>query len=325
MKWTNKYGTIVNISDGLTSAQINKIKTLSNNRYSTKAQSLANSYAKTAGTTKAKAPTTTTAQATGPDLGITQKTGAVDPNIATKTVTDAAAADTAANFNMNNPGTQTDTRGNTQQVVRNPDGTISIVQSGGAAATAANQAFVNAAAGYGSTAPQEQAFNANYDYLTRHYAVQKQQETEAMKQELANRGIVYDPGNPNSAYGQAMKSIDDKYQDAYDQASNQAIQAVNQTVSTNVGALGTLSGILAQQTPQFTPYQGGQSTQGSTLQQLLSTLSSADLAKYQTDKDFQVKIQALAKSGGGGGAKSSGGGGTGAPTVSGGVAPGFDV
>lgn len=312
--YTSPYGTKIDIT-GLSSAQVAKVKAQADAKYGTKAAALADSFRKQ--TTK----TTPTNAATpgAPSLGINDKTGAINSTTATGTVMNAAAEDTSKNFAMNNPGTQTDVLGNRQDITIDPTtGAVSRTQTAGGAISAANNAFTNAAAGLGNDG-RERAQNAVYGYMTKDYGTAKAQEMEAAKQELAQRGIPIDP-SPGSLWSKSLKAIDDKYQSLDDQAKNQAVTAGNQTYATNVGAVGTLGSAVGGLTPSFTPYAGAQSNQSANLQQLLSTISAADMTKYGIDQDTMVKLKqiAAAKSGGGGGG--GGGGGSTAPII-GGIAP----
>ena len=274
-------------------------------------------------------------------LGIKGNTGQIDPKKAVGEIASAAADDTTKNFQMQNPESQTDWRGNTQQITTDPvTGKTSIVQTPGAAGTAAQNAFmsglnnfqsqgplnfsqdiqglknnqmnlsgdinslrasgaqdlsgninslknnqldlsgdinalkaqgplnlsgyqqglqndklnlsqdVNALRAMGpvdlSGAPKllqsddvrldaEAAADANYKYITKTYAQEKEQEMKAARQMLEQRGIPLDP-NPNSLYGRTLQQLDQKYQGLDDQAKNQAISKANETLGARVGA-----------------------------------------------------------------------------------------
>lgn len=310
--YTSPFGTKIDIT-GLSSAQVAKVKAQADAKYGTKAAALADSFRKQA--TKGT-PTSAVSPGT-PSLGINDKTGAINSAVATGTVTDAASKDTSTNFNLNNPGSQTDSFGNTQNIEVDPvTGQVRIKQVGGAALSAANNAFTAAATNIGTGRTQAQ--DAAYGYITKDYGQAKQRELEAAKQELAQRGIPIDP-SPNSLWSKTIQNIDQKYQSLDDQAKNQAIGAGNQTYATDAAAVGTLAGATQAMNPNFTQYQGATSNQAANLQQLLSTISAADMAKYGIDKDMQAKLKALAaaKSGGGGG----GGGGNSTAPIIGGIAP----
>lgn len=82
----------------------------------------------------------------------------------------------------------------------------------------------------------QKARDAGYGYLTQDFATQKQQEMEASKQELAQRGIPLDP-DPNSLYGRTMAQIDQKYRKLDDSAKQQSWALGNSLLGTegNVG------------------------------------------------------------------------------------------
>ena len=230
------------------------------------------------------------------DLGINKKTGQIDPTKAVGAVTGAVADDTNQTFNMQNPGAQTDAFGNTQNITRDPaTGQVTINQTGGAGLTAANNAFTGALSDFGANGQSAAmaAQNANYNYLTRNDAKAKQDEINAAKQELSNRGIPINP-DPKSLYGRTLAQIDQKYQNLTDQANNQAIITGNQTLATRAGVIGTLGQTVQGQSPTFTAYQGGQANQGGALSELLKTISGADLAAYGINQDTMTKLKQIA-------------------------------
>lgn len=86
-----------------------------------------------------------------------------------------------------------------------------------------------------------------YDYLTRNFEANKTQDLELKKQELAERGIPYNPDtqydpNTKDLYGKSIGAIDRSYQDQYAQASNQANSSSlgqgTQAFNASVGAAG---------------------------------------------------------------------------------------
>lgn len=345
---TTKYGTKINVS-GLTPEQIERVRSVAEDKgaYGTKGATLADELRKrNAAKQEATQPVTPPAPSAptpsgpevppnqedpkqyepipikGEDSGVDKKTGVIDPNKAVPTVTGAIQDDTNKNFAMNNPGVQTDALGNTQQIVFDPvTGQTSINKTAGGALTSANNAFMGAANDFtqNSQSARLAAQDAAYNYITRDYASQKAREIDAAKQELSNRGIPIDAGNPNSLYSRTLSDIEKKYQGMDDQAKNQAITQGNQTYATNAGVVGTLGGTLQGQNPTFTAFQGGQSNIGEGLLNLISVMSDADLKKYGIDKDVELKKLAIRKSG------SSGGGAADTSPVFAGNAPGFGV
>lgn len=333
---TTKYGTKINVT-GLTPEQIAKVRSTAEDKgaYGTKGAALADTFrAKNTATKPVQpAPTVPQTPATntpvpvpGPALGVDPKTGVIDPNKAVPTITGAVQDDTNKNFQMQNPTQQTDVLGNKQEITTDPTtGKTIINQTAGGGLSAANQAFTNAAMGFANAGDNAKAAaDANYSYLTRNYSQDKSRELEATKQELANRGIPLnfagDPNNPDNLYSRAIGSIDQKYQGLYDQANNQALMARDTSLSTQAGVIGALGGAVAQQSPGFTAFQGGQSNQGEALLNLLGTISDADMTKYGIDKEMAAKLKAIAasRSGGKSGSNDSG-------PIIGGNAPGFGV
>jgi len=163
----------------------------------------------------------------------------------------------------------------------------------------------------------QKAQDANYQYLTKNLGQQKAQEMEAMKQELANRGIPLDM-TPTSAYGSAIKSLEDKYTQLDQDARNQAIMAGNQTLTAQSGVnlagreafLQGIMGIGGQQADMY----GLQQDRAFRERQLDWQTKQA-----QKDRALQLRLARMRSSGGGGG-----GGGDAGPII-GGMAPGFGV
>jgi len=262
----------------------------------------------------------TTGGVEGKDLGINEKTGAIDADKAVETVSSAGLDDTESNFNMNNPGVQTDSFGNTQTVTRDPvTGQVKIQQTGGAGLTAANDAFVNAATGFANAGNAAQAAaDANYAYFTKDNAQNKAREMEAAKQELANRGIPID-ASPDSLWSKSLQQIDSKYQALDDQARNQAVMTRDQSYATQANVLGQLGQTAQGQAGNFTPYQGGNQNQANILAQLLGQISGNNMNVDQFNKTLKLNEQQLqAKKRGGGGQPDNG-------PVFNGTAPGFNV
>lgn len=310
---TTKYGTKINVT-GLTPEQVTKVRTTAeaNGAYGAKGAALASTFQKknaaaSAASAQPAAPAAPAAPApeqatTGPELGVNGKTGGIDPNRAVPEVTQAAIDDTTTNFNQNNPGSQTDSQGNSQTITRDANGNVVINKTAGAGLTAANNAFTSALTDFTANGQsgRQNAENAAYNYISQNYAKQKQQEQESAKQELANRGIPVDP-NPNSLYGRTLAQIDQKYQSLDDQAKNQGLTAGNAYYSTNVGAIGSLGSTIQGQQQQTTQFQGATSNQAPTLENLLATMSDADLKKYGIDKTDATNRLAIMKRGSGGG------------------------
>lgn len=330
---TTKYGTKIDVT-GLTPKQVERVRSMAedNGAYGGKGAALADTLrAKNdkGVSTEAKKTSKTV------DLGLNQD-GTIDINQATKAITNTAEKDINKTFNMQNPDTQTDAYGNTRDITKDSKGNVEIKDTAGKPLANTLDAFIQSLSGFIQQGPLDlsgapkilqsedarsewnQAADANYNYITKDYASQKQKELEDAKQELANRGIPMG----SKIYDKTIKDIDSKYQGMYDQAKNQGITAGNQTLSTIVGAqsnaydafmdtaktkhssglndAATLVGVAGGLKQAPTTYQGGSSNISAQLQALLSQASDADLKKLTLDLQR--------RSSGGGGSSNTGGG-----------------
>lgn len=149
--------------------------------------------------------------------------------------------------------------------------------------------------------------DAIYGYTTQDYGNLKQQEIEAKKQELFERGIPMNAGG-DDIYTRSFADIDKKYQSMEDQARNQAVIGGDASFATRV--------------------QAGATAQDSFMNAVLG-MTDRELALMGLNKDFKAKMAGIKASQAGRGGGGSGGGGGGAPAeqsaIIGGVAPGFNV
>lgn len=322
MKWTSKLGTVINIPDGLDPAVVKKWKDRANAGYGTEAQKMLNAAAKktTANAADpAAANQTKLSEAVNPD-------GTVNPDAAGEVVGGAEKSDILANFKLNNPD-QTDEFGNTITYDLDPaTGKVTVKTTGGKADEFAKKAIDAAAGGANFEENRKKAQQATYDTLTRYYDRDQAREMTDAKQELAERGIPYDPAaaqdaNTNNLYGKTVGGIGQKYQGLKDNAAQQAVISGNQTFATDsnaqTGFINTAANAATQFAPKFQPYVGQNTDTSAQAQDLLTLSSAAYLQKYGIDKDEATKRAAIAKSGAGG----SGGGGS----SSGGGAAGFEI
>lgn len=230
------------------------------------------------------------------------KSGAINPDRAAQTIYNTEQTDAQRNFNMNNPGLQVDEFGNRQDVIYDPSsGQTKVIKSAGGPLSGTMNAFQNALGGFTTDLSGQvaNAQNANYSYMTRNLDRQKQQELEASKQELAQRGIPIDPSE-KSLWSQTTGNINNKYQDLYDQANQQSIMLGNQTLGAQTGAqnstLGTLTNTAQAFRQNATPYQGGTVDSSGALQGAINTASGANIAVGQTKAEIEkAKIQAEAQ------------------------------
>ncbi len=81
----------------------------------------------------------------------------------------------------------------------------------------------------------QKAYDANYATMTKDLQKNKSFDLEQQKQELANRGIPYDPSDPTSLYGRTVQGVNSRY-DALDQeAKNASILTGNNSLATQAG------------------------------------------------------------------------------------------
>lgn len=347
-KWTSKYGTSINIPNGLTPTQINEIKTQANNKFGTKAQQLATQYGANAktpamekGAPAGAAATTNFNPANNPnpydgkvpavDTGI-RTDGTVNGEKTSKAFLGAEENDTRRNVQLGN-ASEVDANGNKVNTVLNPDGTITRTQTDGAAAAAAKGKFEGALSGMSTTldlngqpkilqsgdykANWDQNQKALYDLNTQHLDRNQGRDLEAQKQELANRGIVYNPGDSTSGYGKAIGSINEDYAGQRQTALNNSIAGADSRMATEAGVQSAAGReFLNSAQAKFDSGIRGVASVGagvSALQgnfqpyQATSTDSSGELAKIAqleqtgaiSHQDAQVRREAIKKSGAG--------------------------
>jgi len=153
-------------------------------------------------------------------------------------------------------------------------------------------------------------YQNNYDLATQGLDKRQSRDLEEAKSEAANRGLVYDPGNRESAYGKAVGGVTDRYDQMYQTASQQAYNAAND---------------------QYTS-QGGLANQGHTaFMQSVLGISAADAAAIANGTaseavklDYKAKMAAINKPTGSGSSGSSSGSSNSGPII-GGAAPGWGV
>lgn len=119
---------------------------------------------------------------------------------------------------------------------------------------------------------RDQAQQSAYSFATQGYDTQKKQELADIEQNMAERGIPYDPTNPKSIYGQSVANIDKKYQDLDYQAKNYAIGQGNQIYQTET--------------------QAAQTANDSFINAALG-MSQADLAKYGIDQNMIIQMKQI--------------------------------
>lgn len=246
--------------------------------------------------------------------------GTIDPVQASGDVSQAETNDLNTNFQLEHPRIVTDVHGNTREIVRNPDGTVTVRDTAGGTAQTFKDLATAAAQTFNGDVSRRRAEEATYGTLTRYYDRDMERELEAQKQELANRGIPYDPAaaqDPNSKnlYGRTIGGIHEKYRGLKDQASQQAIIAGNQAYATDSAArdsfLQAVTSGASTFSGSFGPYANDVTTdQSGDTKDILALSADAYMKKYGIDRDTYTKKLAIAKqgSGGGGGGSSDAGG-----------------
>ena len=169
-----------------------------------------------------------------------------------------------------------------------------------------------AASTFNGQTSRASAEEATYNTLTRDYNKDEERDLEKAKQEMAERGIPYDPAaaqdpNTKNLYGRTIGGIGQSYKDLRAQAKERAILAGNTAYATDAAARDSFINAATTGAStfggQFQPYQN---TSGADTKDLQALTSAAFLQKYGVDKQTYIANKQLNKSGGGG---SSGGGG----------------
>lgn len=338
MKYKSKRGTVINIPDGLSAKQIAAIKADADSGYGTRAQETANKLgkqlaSKTAATQQqasqqqAAQQATTQADMTGV---VNEKTGTVNTQKASDVVATAEAGDIKKNVGLQNPN-MTDIFGNKQTITYDAAGNPVINQeAGGLTGTLSSQAQAMAQGYVDPMTLRQRGEEAAYNTLTRFYDRDKSREMEEAKQELANRGIPYDPAaandpNATSLYGKTIGNIGQKYQTLKEQAAQQAILSGNQNVATQSGvqstALSDFTNAAVNTSAKFNPYQGTTTDASADAKDIIALSAQQYANKYGISVDAALKKKALAQQGSG----SSGSGAQDTSPVISGNAPGWNV
>lgn len=168
-------------------------------------------------------------------------------------------------------------------------------------------------------ADRQKYIDSYYGLATQNFDRDQAREMEAQKQELANRGIVYDPGNASSAYGKAVGAIDEKWAAARDQAKQSAIVNSGAEMERQADIQGKARDrfITELLTKRGLPLEEAQKilAMGKT-----SEAAGASLTYEQIQKEYEARMAALRRSGG-----SSNNNGSDGPTIMGGYPSGFGV
>ena len=246
---------------------------------------------------------------------VNKKTGTVDPTGASEDVAEAEKKDVDTNFKLSQPQKITDQYGNVRTVTRDPvTGEVTITDELGGTAQKFRDLATAAAETFNGGVSRQRAEEATYGTLTKYYDRDQERESEQAKQELANRGIPYDPAaaqDPNSKnlYGRTIGGISERYRGLKDDASRQAILAGNQAYAVDSSArdsfLNAVTSGANTFSGKFGQYQNQVQTDSSQdVKDILALSSDAYMTKYGIDKDTYTKKLAIAKSGSSGSSSS---------------------
>lgn len=321
MRYTSKLGTVIRIPDSLSPKQIAAIKADADAGYGTRAQETAKRLGGGGGKKGGKGGGKKGREVTIGDA-IDKTTGVVDATKANDIIKDQVDKDTQTQFELDHPTTMTDQYGNVRKIVRDPKtGEVTIIDElGGTSAKFKNLAEA-AASTFNGDVSRAKAEESTYGTLTKYYDRDMDREMEAQKQELADRGIPYDPAaaqdvNSNNLYGRTIGGISQKYRGLKDDASRQAVIAGNQAYATDAAARDSFINAATQGATTFggswTPYSNTiDSSMAGKTADILKLSAEAYMAKYGIDQDTYIKEKAIAasnkSSGGGGGGGGSGG------------------
>lgn len=169
--------------------------------------------------------------------------GTTNAGAASATVSAAEAEDWRRNWLAEHPD-EMDENGNILQYTMDPDGTIHReIREGERAKFFSDQAKA-AAEGFKGDENRKAAEEATYSTLTKYYDRDMARDRERAQQEMANRGIPYDPAaeqdpNTKNLYGRTLGGLNERYRGLKDTARQQAILSGNQAYETDVKARDT--------------------------------------------------------------------------------------
>jgi hypothetical protein len=319
MKYRARNGAIIDIPKGLNPRQIAQIKADADSGYVTRANRM---IERIAGNRKAKGKASE-----GKIGGTVTKDGTIKTGKADTALQAKEQQDVKDNFNLANPNVSVDQWGNEQRITRDPvTGETRVEQVAGGTASAFRDQALKAAQSFSGDVTRQQAQDAAYGTITKYYERDRARDLEEAKQEMANRGIPYNPAeafNPNSKdlYGRTIGSINERYQGMKDDAQRQAILAGNQGYLTDATVANNFmnSATSAAQAygGNFNPYQGT-STDSSGIAQDVMTLSAQQfMQKYGIDKNAAIAREQMANNKAIAGMNSGGGGGGGGFEITG--------
>lgn len=293
-KITTKYGTSINV-DGLTPEEIERVRSIAEDKgaYGAKGQALADTLRR-----KKKKAGETTPETPAPEEG---------PR-------DPAQADPE----KEDPGTEGtgDTYAAADSFLEGLFKDFKQLDLSGAPKVLTDNDLL---------ATRQGAYQSIYDTATKDLEKRKAQDLEAQKQELANRGIPFDPANPESLYGRTIGDVQNRYDTLYQDAMNQANLGADTRLQALVNANTAASDAFMNQAKSQYQSQIDAILASSNALQTLMEKYGIDEAKARQiienkSREKMAKIAARGSGGGGGG-----GGGEDTGPIIGGTASGFGV
>lgn len=325
MKYTSKKGTVINIPNGASKKQIKQIKADADAGYGTRAQQTADKIRKQLGKDKQKdTPSNGGGGGKTPSEPLTtigdavNNKGTVNPDKASDAIGNQIEEDVTNQFKLDHPMRMVDQYGNVRIVSRDPvTGEVTVTDEVGGTAQTFKDLATAAAQTFNGDVSRQRAEEATYNTLTRYMDRDKAREVEAAQQEMADRGIPYNPAaaydpNTDDLYGKTLGTINQRYDALRSDASQQAILSGNQAYQTDASARDSFINAALAGANQFqgswTPYQNQiDATQADTQMDILKLSADQYMTKYGIDQDTYIKKKALAQqnqkapSGGGGG------------------------
>jgi len=319
MKYKSAKGTTINIPDGLSAKQIAAIKKDADAGYGTRAQQTANELGKKLSASPA-APKTVEQQIqrTEQEIAKREKAGqAATPGLTQRletlrgqASTPTAPVDPAA---PTTPTTPTDNNPNTTFGRKSVDAFLDGILDTYKPLDLSNAPKVMTAADLEAYRQQNQEslYNEETKYLDRN----RSRQLEEKKQELANRGIPYNPAeefNPNSKdlYGRTIGAINENYateqRSALDRARAGADARMATQAQVNQSARDSfINSAVGQYQSQLDSLSTGNDLLNSLITEYGMTRDEA-LAKMKMKSDERIAKYRTAASGGGGGSSSGG-------------------
>jgi hypothetical protein len=245
--------------------------------------------------------------------------GVIDPVKADKVIDTAEKSDVTTNFNLEQPREIKDQYGNIRRISRDPvTGEVTVTDEAGGTAQKFKDLATAAAETFNGDVSRKRAEEATYKTLTSTFETDKARELEDAKQELANRGIPYNPAaasdpNTKDLYGKTLGAINQNYQQRKDEAQQKAILAGNSAYATDASARDSFLQAVMQGAGQFQGNFGQYNNTVKTgsaqnIKDILTMSAAQYMNKYKVDKDAYLSELAIAKRGSGGGDSSNSGG-----------------